>query len=85
LCSKAYSRKNETPISTAAIPTRFNQCEPMRDSRSSEAARGAVCEDEGNLGCGVGGVGGDGRESDWIFVVRVKEGSRRSSEMGVGA
>src|SRR6185312_13778367 len=35
LFSKANFRKYETPIRTAAIPMRFSQCEPMRDSRSA--------------------------------------------------
>ena len=37
LLSKANFRKYEIPISTAAMPMRFSQCEPMRDSRSESA------------------------------------------------
>src|SRR5579862_4694894 len=38
LLSKANFRKYETPISTAVMPIRFSQCDPMRDSRSARAA-----------------------------------------------
>src|SRR5258707_14743577 len=67
LLSKASLRKYDIPISTAEMPIRFNQCEPMRDSRPMSALAAANCGPESrgvNLGGGNGLVGkgsaGDG-------------------------
>ena len=50
LLSKANLRKYDTPISTAEMPIRFNQCEPMRDSRSLPDVAAT------NRGAGIGGL-----------------------------
>src|ERR1700687_283504 len=60
LLSKANFRKYETPISNAAIPMRFNQCEPMRDSRSE-----SVCTRETTEGLGGMYGGGDEGRVGW--------------------
>src|SRR5205809_916490 len=61
--SNAYFRKYETPIRTAAIPIRFSQCDPIRDSRSEFSIRdddqsGARLDDD--PGGKIGGEWGDG-------------------------
>src|SRR5438270_9617677 len=54
LLSNAYFRKYATPISTAEMPMRFSQCEPMRDSKSMSGSADA------NTGrAGIGGRGFD--------------------------
>ena len=71
LLSKANLRKYDTPISTAEMPIRFSQCEPMRDSRSISGAAAANCGaglgGTGNAGCvfatGCGGGGGEAEDS----------------------
>src|ERR1700687_4763397 len=57
LLSKASLRKYDIPISTADIPIRFNQCEPMRDSRSISGLAVAKCRSESG-GAGLGGGNG---------------------------
>src|SRR3954453_3050508 len=57
LFSKANLRKYETPMSIAAMPMRFNQWEPMRDSRSRCDFRVEAMEDLGGIR-GYGAVGG---------------------------
>src|SRR2546426_10416877 len=58
LLSKANFRKYETPISTAEIPIRFSQCEPMRDSRSR--ALGRPADARAGAGGGLGPTAGGG-------------------------
>src|SRR3981081_4416203 len=67
LLSKASLRKYDIPISTADIPIRFNQCEPMRDSRSISGLAVTNCGSEargvnicGNNGLAVEVVSGGG-------------------------
>src|SRR5258705_11436790 len=68
LLSKANFRKYETPIKTAAIPIRFSQCEPMRDSRSPSGSSGVVrtglagMAGRGNVGATGAVAGGDGAD-----------------------
>src|ERR1700747_1567497 len=59
LLSKASLRKYDIPISTAEIPIRFNQCEPMRDSRSISGLAVANCGSEAR-GADLGGGNGLG-------------------------
>src|SRR5438309_11943082 len=66
LLSKAYFRKYETPIRRAAMPIRFSQCEPMRDSRSISCSGDAVA--------GVDGIGGSGASGGGAAV-----GGKRSA------
>src|ERR1700720_3771079 len=61
LLSKASLRKYDIPISTAEMPIRFNQCEPMRDSRSISGLAVANCGPE-SRGAGLGGGGGMAEE-----------------------
>ena len=57
LLSKASLRKYDIPISTAEMPIRFNQCEPMRDSRSMSGLAAANCGPE-SRGVNLGGADG---------------------------
>src|ERR1700687_877779 len=57
LLSKASLRKYDIPISTAEIPIRFNQCEPMRDSRSISGLAAANCG-PGSREVNIGGNNG---------------------------
>src|ERR1700687_6025662 len=57
LLSKASLRKYDIPISTAEMPIRFSQCEPMRDSRSLSGLAAANCG-PGLRGVNIGGNNG---------------------------
>jgi len=59
-------RLRRTPISNAEMPIRFNQCEPMRDSRSVAGAPAENCGGEtGGIATGGNGCAGNGSATTW--------------------